>query len=207
MVVTIPNKAVRTDTLPRPPDLGFPDRSRHHLGELLGAIAAGDRAAFTEFYHATSQRVFGLAVHIVHSRTFAEEVTQEVYLQAWTTADRYDGTRAAPLTWLMMITHRRAVDLVRSEQAITDRENTYGNAQFRPGHDVVAEQVDQQFDHQSVRDNLARLNARERESIALAYYGDHSYREVADLLGIPLPTVKSRIRVGLKQMEIWLSND
>ncbi|MEV6427595.1 sigma-70 family RNA polymerase sigma factor [Nocardia sp. NPDC051463] len=207
MVVMTPSTPVRLDATPRPSDNGLPIDSRHRLGELLAEIAAGDRAAFTEFYHATSHRVFGLAVHIVRSRTIAEDITQEVYLQAWTTADRYDRTRSAPLTWLMMLTHRRAVDLVRAEHAIAARENNYGKTETRRGHDVVAEQVDDHFDHQSIRDNLARLNARERESIALAYYGDHTYREVADLLGIPLPTVKSRIRVGLKQMEVWLSNE
>ncbi|MFQ6394494.1 sigma-70 family RNA polymerase sigma factor [Nocardia sp. KC 131] len=189
-----------------PPYNGSQNYSRHYLGELLDAIAAGDRAAFTEFYHATSQRVFGLAVHIVHSRTFAEEITQEVYLQAWVTADRYDGTRSAPLTWLMMITHRRAVDVVRAEQAITEREIIYGSTQLRPGHDDVAEQVGQHFDAESLRTHLARLNARERESITMAYYGDRTYREVAELLGIPLPTVKSRIRCGLKQLEVSLSS-
>lgn len=131
----------------------------------------------------------------------AEEISQEVYLQAWISAHRYDDTRSAPMTWLMMLTHRRAVDLVRSEQASTDRDSTYGASDFQPGHDTVIEQIDQKLDHQSVRDNLAKLTALERESIALAYYGDRTYREVADLLGIPLPTVKSRIRCGLKQLE------
>lgn len=185
-------------------DVGIP---RHHLGDLLTATAAGDEEAFAEFYRATNRRVFGLAVRIVRSPTMAEEITQEVYLQAWSTAYRYDNSRSAPMTWLMMLTHRRAVDLVRTEQANTDRDNAYGNADFRPGHDTVTEQVDTQFDYQSVRTHLARLTELERESIALAFYGGRTYREVAEFLGIPLPTVKSRIRCGLKQMEHWLRSD
>ncbi|MBH0777077.1 sigma-70 family RNA polymerase sigma factor [Nocardia bovistercoris] len=183
------------------------DGHPRQLGDLLNAAAAGDRHAFTEFYRATNHRVFGLAVRIVRSPSMAEEITQEVYLQAWSNADRYDGSRSAPMTWLMMLTHRRAVDLVRSEQASSDRDSAYGTADFRPGHDTVTEQVDTRFDHQSVRDHLGRLTALERESIALAFYGDRTYREVADLLGIPLPTVKSRIRCGLKHLEHGLRSD
>ncbi|MGW4366872.1 sigma-70 family RNA polymerase sigma factor [Nocardia takedensis] len=180
---------------------------RDDLSDLLDAMAAGDRHAFTEFYRATHRRVHGLAVRIVRSPSMAEEITQEVYLQAWTSAHRYDDRRAAPMTWLMMLTHRRAVDLVRAEQAGADRDTAYGAADFRPGHDSVTEQVDIRFDHQSVRRHLGRLTALERESIALAFYGDRTYREVADLLGIPLPTVKSRIRCGLKHLEYGLRGD
>ncbi|WP_054813578.1 sigma-70 family RNA polymerase sigma factor [Nocardia arizonensis] len=185
----------------------FETPRRRHLGELLTATAAGDRIAFTEFYRATNRRVFGLAVRIARSPTMAEEITQEVFLQAWSNADRYDGNQSAPMTWLMMLTHRRAVDLVRAEQASSDRDSAYGTADFQPGHDMVTEQVDTRFDHQSVRDHLRRLTALERESIALAFYGDRTYREVAELLGIPLPTVKSRIRCGLKHLEYRLRGD
>ncbi|WP_405180031.1 sigma-70 family RNA polymerase sigma factor [Nocardia sp. NBC_01377] len=200
MIVT----AQQRDEVASSLELEFP---RHHLGDLLTATAAGDENAFAEFYRATNRRVFGLAVRIVRSPTMAEEIMQEVYLQAWNSAHRYDRSRSAPLTWLMMLTHRRAVDLVRAEQASTDRDNAYGSADFRPGHDTVTEQVDLRFDHQSVRDHLGRLTALERESIALAFYGDRTYREVAELLDIPLPTVKSRIRCGLKQLEVRLNSE
>ncbi|MEU2251551.1 ECF RNA polymerase sigma factor SigK [Nocardia xishanensis] len=180
------------------------ERSRW-LADLLAAVGSGDREAFTEFYRATSHRVFGLAVRIARSQAAAEEITQEVYLQAWSTAERYDRTRASPIGWLMMLTHRRAVDRVRTEQSTADRDIVYGHSHLGRDHDIVAEEVGQRLDEESVLECLGTLTSTQREALALAYYSGRTYREVADQLDIPLPTAKSRIRDGLRRLATCLS--
>ncbi|PXX71009.1 RNA polymerase sigma-70 factor (ECF subfamily) [Nocardia tenerifensis] len=179
-------------------------RSRR-LIELLDAVATGDREAFTEFYRATSHRVFGLALRILRAHAAAEEITQEVYLQAWSLAAGYDRKQSSPMGWLMMLTHRRAVDRVRREESAATREIAFGQAHLGRDHDVVAEEVGQLLDEQSVLDCLDTLTTIQREAVALAYYSGRTYSEVADHLEVPLPTIKSRIRDGLKRLEDCLT--
>lgn len=184
--------------IPRGGDRG----SDVELAGRLGAIAGGDRDAFAEFYDLTCARVFGLSSRIVRNPTLAEDVTQEVYLQVWTSAaGQYDPTRASPIGWLMTLAHRRSVDRVRAEQSATDRNHVYGVANLGREHDVVVEEVGQRLEAQEVTDCLDTLTATQREAIALAYYGGHTYREVAERLDAALPTVKSRIRDGLIRLK------
>ncbi|WP_425297600.1 ECF RNA polymerase sigma factor SigK [Nocardia asiatica] len=177
------------------------------LAALLAAAGAGDRGAFTEFYQLTSPRVFGLTVRILRSHAAAEEVTQEVYLQVWTMADRYDATLASPVGWIMMLAHRRAVDRVRAESSATSRDLVYAHEHLARDHDVVAESVAQRIEEQQVAGCLETLTPTQREAIALAYYSGRTYREVADYLSVPLPTIKTRIRDGLKRLEKCLSGE
>ncbi|MFI5775724.1 ECF RNA polymerase sigma factor SigK [Nocardia sp. NPDC051570] len=188
-----------------PVRLRLEQQANRRLATLLVAIAGADREAFTEFYRATSPRVFGLAVRILRERTAAEEVTQEVYLQVWSLAGRYDEQRASPMGWLIMLTHRRAVDRIRGDRSATDRDTVYGHAQLGRDHDVVEEAASQRIEEQAVRRCLDTLTSRQRETIALAYYGGQTYPEVADVLDIPLGTVKSRIRDGLKRLAACLA--
>ena len=172
------------------------------LADRLAAITEGDRAAFAQFYDRTCARVYGLATRILRNPAFAEEVTQEVYLQVWTSAARqYDPKLGSPIGWLMTLTHRRSVDRVRAEQSAVNRERGYGSAHFGRDHDVVAEEVAQRLDEQQVTDCLATLTDTQREAIGLAYYGGRTYREVAEQLDVALPTVKSRIRDGLIRLK------
>lgn len=184
--------------VPPPRDDGLAAR----LAAGLAAIAEGDRAAFADFYDQTSARVFGLATRVVRSPSLAEEVTQEVYLQVWTSAARqYDATLASPIGWLMTLTHRRSVDRVRSEQSASSRNHTYGASELGRDYDSVSEQVAQQMEEERVTECLDSLTATQRESIGLAYYSGHTYREVAQHLDVALPTVKSRIRDGLIRLK------
>jgi RNA polymerase sigma-70 factor, ECF subfamily len=127
-------------------------------------------------------------------------VTQEVLLEIWRTASRFDLTRGSASTWLMTVAHRRAVDRVRSATAAAERElratSTLGE-DANTGYDVVAEEVEARLDAQRVRRCLDSLTELQRESVTLAYYGGYTHREVADLLGAPLGTVKTRMRDGL----------
>lgn len=172
------------------------------LAGRLAAVGAGDREAFAEFYDRTCARVFGLASRILRNPALAEEVTQEVYLQVWTSAARhYDADLGSPIGWLMTLTHRRAVDRVRAEQSAANRDRGYGSMQLGRDHDVVIEQVAQRLDEQEVVDCLETLTATQREAIGLAYYSGRTYREVAEHLDVALPTVKSRIRDGLIRLK------
>ncbi|MEV6278042.1 ECF RNA polymerase sigma factor SigK [Nocardia sp. NPDC051832] len=174
------------------------------LPQLLAAVAAGDRDAFTQLYRRTQSRVFGLALRIVRQYAAAEEVTQEVYLQVWKAAGQYDERLASPLGWIMMLTHRRSIDLVRVEARSSARESAYGFRNLGREHDTVAETVAQRLEEQAIADSLRTLTAVQRETLTLAYYGGYTYPEVAEFLGIPLPTVKSRIRNGLRRLELCL---
>ncbi|MEV0761623.1 ECF RNA polymerase sigma factor SigK [Nocardia sp. NPDC050435] len=176
------------------------EEATRRLAELVAAVGTGDRAAFTELYEATSHRVFGLALRVLGNRASAEEVTQEVYLQTWMLADRYDAKLASPMGWLMMLTHRRAVDRIRSDRSAADRDIAFGHLHVGQDRDVVLEEVEQNQEERAVLACLETLTPLQRETIALAYYGGRTYSEVADHLGTPVPTVKSRIRDGLKRL-------
>ncbi len=175
------------------------------LGRLIIGIAHRDRDAFTEFYRMTSHRVFGLALRMLHNRAAAEEITQEVYLQTWSHAERYDQRLASPIGWLMMLTHRRAVDRLRADISIAGRETLYGRTRTERERDVVIESVEERDDRRAVQHCLGTLTELQRESIELAYYGGLTYPDVADRLGTPVATVKSRIRDGLKRLRTCLT--
>jgi RNA polymerase sigma-70 factor, ECF subfamily len=129
----------------------------------------------------------------------SEEIAQEVLLEIWRTASRFDPARGSPAAWALTIAHRRAVDRVRSATASSRREEKA--AVDHSSLDVdVAEVVAATLDRQRVRRCLAGLTELQRESIKLAYYGGYSYPQVARLLGVALGTVKTRIRDGLIRM-------
>jgi RNA polymerase sigma-70 factor (ECF subfamily) len=174
------------------------------LEVLPARIAGGDRAAFADLYDLTCARVHGLVLRVVRDAGYAEEVTQEVYLQVWRNAANYDAARGSVLSWLMTLAHRRAVDRVRSEQAATERANRYGRSNVVAAFDTVAEEVHRRDEHRAVLDCLSSLTTVQREAVAMAYYGGRSYPEVADQLGVALPTVKSRIRDGLIRLRSCL---
>ncbi len=183
---------------------GEPARERHlavvppglpDADELLRRTARGDEAAFASLYDATAARVHGLALRVVRDPGMAEEITQEVMVDVWRTAARFDRTRGSAINWLFTITHRRAVDRVRAEQAGTARERRVATEEVP--YDSVVEQVTDKLAAQQVRRCLARLTELQREAVTLAYYGGHTYREVAELLDAPLPTIKTRMRDAL----------
>lgn len=166
------------------------------LDDLLQATARGDEAAFGSTYDALSAAVHGLARRVVRDPARAEEVTQEVFLQVWQTAHRFDPSRGSARTWVLTLAHRRAVDAVRRAQSSTDRENRYhwtGGADV----DVVSEEVTTRLEHEQVRRCLGSLTELQREAVSMAYYGGYTYPEVATLLNAGLPTIKTRMRDGL----------
>lgn len=171
------------------------------LEKLLAGIAGGSRDDFAEFYALTSRRVYGLARRVLIDAELSEDTTQEVYLQVWTSASRFDPAVGSPLAWLLTLAHRRAVDRVRSEQSSANREARFGAAMQEPDHDNVVDTVTQRLDAEAVVQCLDSLTDTQRESVRLAYYGGLTYREVAEKLGAAVPTIKSRIRDGLIRLK------
>lgn len=177
---------------------------REDLAQLLYDVGQGDQAAFSRLYQQTVRRVFGMAKRVLIDAEMSEDATQEVYLQVWKTADRYNPAAGSPLAWLMTIAHRRAVDKVRSEQSSTDREARYGASSQVVEHDDVVETVTQRIEAEAVVKCLDTLTNTQQESVKLAYYGGLTYREVAEKLGVAIPTIKSRIRDGLLRLKTCL---
>ena len=165
------------------------------LAPLLALVARGDQAAFAAVYDYSAAQVFGLVRRVVRDPAQSEEVTQEVMLEVWRTASRFDPHRGSAMAWLMTMAHRRAVDRVRSGLAAAQREARAAVA--ATDYDVVAEEVETRLDAQRVRRCLDSLTELQRESVTLAYYGGYTYREVAGLLGVAVGTVKTRMRDGL----------
>ncbi|MFD7154235.1 ECF RNA polymerase sigma factor SigK [Kribbella sp. NPDC059898] len=166
-------------------------------GDLLTLTATGDAAAFSTLYDRVSPWVFGLVRRILRNPAQSEEVTQEVMLDVWRTATRYDAGRGSAHSWILTIAHRRAVDRVRSEQAAADRTEQVGARSVDVEFDQVADTVSTRLEAEQVRRCLGTLTELQRESIELAYYNGYSYPEVAQQLGAKLPTIKARMRDGL----------
>lgn len=165
---------------------------------LARLLVAGDQAALAEAYRRHGAVVYSLATRITRNPTLAEDVTQEVFLRLWRDPHRFDPQRGSLRTYLLSHTHGRAVDLIRSEQARRIRED--GESARTPPAVSLEEQVMELKVAEEVRSALARLSESERRAIELAYYGGHTYREVARILGEPEGTVKSRIRSGMRRL-------
>ncbi|WP_455359886.1 ECF RNA polymerase sigma factor SigK [Streptomyces sp. SYSU K21746] len=163
----------------------------------MDRVAQGDRDAFTPLYDAVSGPVMGLVSRILRDPAQAEEVTQDVLVEVWRTSGRFRRERGRALTWVMVLAHRRAVDRVRSTQALRDREERAALLDRTTPFDDVTEQVETRLEQQEVRRCLRTLTEIQREAVALAYYRGLTYREVARSLSLPLGTVKTRLRDGL----------
>ena len=139
-------------------------------------------------------------VRVVRDQAQAEEVTQEAMVDVWRRAPSFDAERGSAITWVLTLAHRRAVDRVRSAQAAGDRERKVAVRDHAAGYDEVTETVAVRLEQQQVRRCLGALTELQKEAVTLAYYGGYTYRQVADLLSVPLPTVKTRMRDGLVRL-------
>jgi RNA polymerase sigma-70 factor, ECF subfamily len=171
-----------------------------HVGALLVRVAGGDQSAFADLYDMISPRVFGLILRVLVDRAQSEEVLQEVFLELWQSAGRFAPNKGQGRSWVFMIAHRRAVDRVRAAQASADRDVRIGSRDLAVAHDEVAEQVELKIEGTRVAGAVATLPAIQREAITLAYYGGYSQSEIAALLGVPLGTIKTRMRDGLSRL-------
>lgn len=167
------------------------------LQELIGRVARGDQDAFGRVYDLVSGPVLGLIRSVLRDPAQSEEVAQEVLVEVWRTAARFQPARGSGMTWVLTLAHRRAVDRVRSAQASADREQRAALLDRTPAYDEVTEQVEARLEREQVRRCLRTLTELQRQSVTLAYYRGLAYREVAELLSVPLGTVKTRMRDGL----------
>ncbi len=167
--------------------------------ELVEAILHSDEAALAEAYKRHAHASRALARRLAREPALAEEVVQEVFVRLWRQADRFEPSRGSLRSYLLANTHGRALDVVRSEAARRRREERDAKMQSEPAYDLEREVMERTTATQ-VRDALATLPDVEREAVELAYLQGHPYRKVAELLGAPEGTVKSRIRSGLSRM-------
>lgn len=164
---------------------------------LLARVARGDTPAFELLYDRHAAAVHGLIRRVLRDVSQSEEVAQEVFVEIWRTAARYDPDRGSVRSWMIIMARRRAIDRVRSAQAASDRETRVAAGAFTTEYDEVSEAVEVRMEQQQVRRCLDALTRLQRESIELAFYRGHTQREVSDLLALPLGTVKTRLRDGL----------
>ncbi|MFT2817498.1 ECF RNA polymerase sigma factor SigK [Leifsonia sp. A12D58] len=167
------------------------------LDRLVEGIATGDQSAFSELYDRTAPRVLGLIKRVLVDHSQSEEVAQEVFLEIWKSATRFEAGRGKAMTWILTMAHRRAIDRVRASQAGRDRDELIGRRDTETAYDQVSETAEIRIEHERVKRAMARLTELQREAITLAYYGGYSHTEVAEILSVPLGTVKTRLRDGM----------
>jgi RNA polymerase sigma-70 factor, ECF subfamily len=167
--------------------------------DLVVAVVGGDEFALAEIYRRYSGAVWAVAHRVCGDRAAAEDVSQTVFVDLWQRPERFDPARGKLRSWLVAQAHARAVDIVRSETARHRRQERAARLAPTPppSGDVEAASLLASMADQ-VRRALERLAADDRDAIVLAYFGGHSYRETATLLGAPEGTIKSRIRRGLE---------
>lgn len=170
------------------------------LADLLHRAGQGDQQAFADLYDALAGLVHGVVIKVVRDPSQSDEVTQEVFVELWRLAARYERHRGSVRSWVATVAHRRAIDRVRSEQSSRDRVAREVSNVSIP-HDEVADEVlgemGTSIDRARVRRALDRLTPLQRQAVELAYFGGHTYREVAVLLDVADGTVKTRIRDGM----------
>lgn len=167
--------------------------------QLLRLVAVGDQQAFEQVYRQLARPAYGVIRRVLRDPAQSEEVTQEVMLEVWRTAPRFDPAMSSAATWVLTIAHRRAVDRVRTEVAAAEREQKTAPAGVGPS-DEVTNEVETTLNRDRVRRCLGDLTEVQRQSITLAYYGGYTYRQVSVLLDASLAAIKSRIRDGLTRM-------
>ncbi|MFO7549169.1 MAG: sigma-70 family RNA polymerase sigma factor [Acidimicrobiia bacterium] len=174
--------------------------------ELVRLVGESRQDALAEAYRRHASPVLSLAARLTRNQALAEEVVQEVFVRLWQRPAAFDPERGSLRTFLLSHTHGRSVDLIRSESSRRTREDNESRLVAEAGPSLEEEVVEMRM-AEHVRKALADLHPSERRAIELAYFGGHSYREVAELLSEPEGTVKSRIRSGLKRLKGSLTAD
>lgn len=186
----------------------MPPVSLHDTSDagLVVAIGRWRQDALAEAYRRHAGAVFALARRVLNDNTGAEEVVQEVFIRLWNSPDKFDPERGTLRSYLLAQAHGRAVDLLRSETSRKRREEREARQTAESGYDLEHEVWDLAV-AERMKAALGSLPVDERKAIELAYFGGHTYREVAQMLGNPEGTVKSRIRSGLRRLRTNLADE
>jgi len=175
---------------------------------LMARIAAGDAAALAALYDRYARVVFAFAQRIVRDRGLAEELLQEVFFRAWRRADAYQAGRGELITWLLSLTHNLAIDELRKRRRRPQKAEGTEPALLLDGVATPGPTVEETAWLGALRGELAAalatLPPAQRDAIALAYYGGLTQREIAEALGAPLGTIKTRLRLGLDKLRVEL---
>ena len=186
----------------------FAVRKHHaHLSDeaLVALVARADEDALAELYDRVSRIAYGLALRVLRDERHAEDAVQEAFLQVWRSAATFRAERAKASTWILTLVHRRAVDLVRREERRQADPLTDDSALGEAPEDTE-EAAWLRFERERVQAALKQLPDVQREALELAYYGGFSQSELADRLGVPLGTIKSRMFVGLARLRELLDD-
>ena len=168
---------------------------------LVGRVLDGDAAALEALYARYGRPCYALARRILVDSSFAEDVVQEVFLALWRDASKFDATRGGFSSWLLSMTHHKAVDRVRREETLRKRRTTIDVLDTAPStHPDVDDQVWSGVRGARVRDALQTLPPTQRQALELAYFGGHTQREIAGLTDTPLGTVKTRMLSGMRKL-------
>jgi RNA polymerase sigma-70 factor (ECF subfamily) len=174
--------------------------------ELMRRIAAGDGGALAEIFDLHSPVVLGLLFRILGRRSEAEEILQEVFLQVWTQADRYDAERSSPRGWILMLARSRALDRIRRRDSSRRREEEVaGDSRLLAVHPVGTERLEATERRSRVASALGILSPEQRHCIELAFFEGLTHTQIAERLQAPLGTVKSRILLGMNKLRQALS--
>ncbi|HEU4972015.1 MAG TPA: sigma-70 family RNA polymerase sigma factor [Gaiellaceae bacterium] len=183
-------------------------RKHHaHLSDeaLVALVARGDEDALAELYDRVGRVAYGLALRVLRDDRHAEDAVQEAFLQVWRSAATFRAERAKASTWILTLVHRRAVDLVRREERRQADPLTDDSAAG-----VAPEETEEaawlRFERERVQSALRQLPDVQREALELAYYGGFSQSELAERLGVPLGTIKSRMFAGLARLRELLDD-
>ena len=179
-----------------------------HLSDeaLVALVARGDDTAVAELYDRIGRMAYGLAFRVLRDAKLAEDAVQEGFLAVWRTAASFSADRAKASTWILTLVHRRAVDLVRREQRRKTESYDETGGYEHPSDPSAEDAAWLHFDRVRVQEALKHLPDTQREAIELAYYGGFSQSELAERLGLPLGTIKSRMFAGLARLRELLDD-
>lgn len=175
--------------------------------ELLERIKARDATAFEQLYDRHSRAAYGLAYRILGDAESAEDTVQDAFLTLWRQPDSYGEERGTVRSWLLAVVHHRAIDLIRRRTHREDRQQMLDDALPLPDSSDTMEQARQNVEGEQVRRALEQLPPDQQRSLMLAYFGGYTHDEIARQLGLPLGTVKGRLRIGLQKMRGYLRGE
>jgi RNA polymerase sigma-70 factor (ECF subfamily) len=173
---------------------------------LLQCIALGDQIAFGLLYDRYGKPAYSLAYRVVKDGAEAEDVVQEAFLNVWRMANSFDRYRGSARSWLLSIVHHKAIDTCRRRRGQPARELSLEFGRFLEGTQDIWQEVVNNLDREAIQKALAKLPQEQQQAIELAYFAGYTQQEIAELLQIPLGTVKGRIRIGMEKLRHLLQD-